>query len=62
MNGKTTHMKLKLLLISDDGGATWLAVRQYYAADLRTCAFLDINFQGDRFKLVEEESDVKATT
>jgi len=53
-------MKLKALLITEDG-ENWLCVRQYYATDLRTNAFLDAFFQGARFKIIKEKTNESTT-
>ncbi len=50
-------LKLKVLLISEDG-ETFLCLRQYYANSIRTGQFLDdVNIQGRKFKLIQEEED-----
>jgi hypothetical protein len=56
----TKSMKLKTLLITEDG-ENWLCVRQYYATDFRTNAFLDVFFQGAKFKLIKEHSNESTT-
>jgi len=59
-NNNTKSMKLKALLITEDG-ENWLCVRQYYATDLRTNAFLDAFFQGARFKIIKENTNESTT-
>lgn len=50
-------VKLKALFISEDE-ESFLCIRQYYANSLRTGQFLDKkNFQGRRFKLIQEENN-----
>lgn len=55
-HNNTKSMKLKALLITEDG-ENWLCVRQYYATDLRTNAFLDVFLQGARFKIIKENTN-----
>jgi hypothetical protein len=45
-------LKLKAILLSDDGGKTWLLVRQYYLTDVTTNRFLDDLLQGKRFGIL----------
>jgi hypothetical protein len=47
-------MKFKALLLTQDGGETWLCVRQYYLTDLVTGQFLDTSLQGVRLKTIKE--------
>jgi hypothetical protein len=60
-DNNTKSMKLKAILITEDG-ENWLCVRQYYATDLRTNAFLDAFFQGARFKIIKENTNESTTT
>ena len=46
-------IKLKAVLLSDDGGKTWIISRQYYLTDLRTNRFLETLLQGIRLKTIE---------
>ena len=55
----TKSMKLKVLLLSQDGGKTWLCVRQYYLTDLQTGDFLSGSTQGQIFKTMEKEHESK---
>lgn len=44
-------LRFKSLMVSDDGGETWLVVRQHYLTDDNN-RFLDTLLQGKRFKLI----------
>lgn len=55
-------LKLKALLVSDDGGQTWLLVRQYYMTDMVTNRFLDDLMQGRRFGLLNGDSNIDDTS
>ena len=58
LDDKRGHpLKLKAVLISDDGGKTWLCVRQYYLTDVTTNRFLDDLIQGKRFGILNGESN-----
>jgi hypothetical protein len=58
MEGKGGHpLKLKAILLSDDGGKTWMLVRQYYLTDVTTNRFLDDLLQGKRFGILNGESN-----
>lgn len=50
-------LKLKAIMISDDGGRTWLLVRQYYLTDVTTNRFLDDLLQGKRFGILNGDSN-----
>jgi len=50
-------LKLKAILVSEDGGKTWLLVRQYYVTDVTTNRFLDDLFQGKRFGIINGDSN-----
>ena len=53
LEGKGGHpLKLKAVFISDDGGKTWLCVRQHYLTDVTTNRFLDDLLQGKRFGII----------
>jgi len=53
LEGKGGHpLKLKAILLSDDGGKTWMLVRQYYLTDVTTNRFLDDLLQGKRFGII----------
>jgi hypothetical protein len=47
-SGGRHPLKLKAIMLSDDGGKTWLLVRQYYLTDVATNRFLDDLVQGTR--------------
>ena len=51
-------LKLKALLVSEDGGRTWLLVRQFYITDMVTNRYLDDLLQGRRFGLLNGDSNV----
>ena len=58
LEGKGGHpLKLKAILLSDDGGKTWMLVRQYYLTDVTTNRFLDDLLQGKRFGILNGESN-----
>ena len=58
MEGKEGHpLKLKAIFISEDGGKTWMLVRQYYLTDVTTNRFLDELLQGKRFGILNGESN-----
>jgi len=44
-------LRFKSLMVSDDGGQTWLVVRQHYLTDDKN-RFLDTLLQGRRFKMI----------
>lgn len=48
-------LKMKALLISADGGRTWLISRQFFLAELRTQRFLEPVLEGTYLSVVEEE-------
>jgi hypothetical protein len=50
-------LKLKAVFISDDGGKTWLCVRQHYLTDVTTNRFLDDLMQGKRFGILNGDSN-----
>lgn len=50
-------LKLKSIMVSEDGGKTWLLVRQYYLTDVTTNNFLDDLLQGKRFGILNGESN-----
>ena len=60
MNGHKS-LKLKALLLSQDGGETWLLLRQYYLTDLNSGQFLDILMQGTKFQKMTEEHNATNT-
>jgi len=43
---KTKALKLKAVLLSHDGGQSWIIGRQYYLTDLDTNLLLDESMQG----------------
>ena len=55
-NSRGHPLKLKAVLISDDGGKTWLCVRQYYLTDVTANRFLSELMQGKRFAIIKEET------
>ena len=55
MKGPTTPpLKLKAVLISDDGGQTWIVMKQYYLVDLRSDSFISTFLQGRKFRLEDQ--------
>jgi len=48
------QMKFKALLLTRDGGKTWLCVKQYYLSDATTGRLLDEILQGMRLITIEE--------
>ena len=50
-------LKLKSVMLSDDGGRTWLLVRQHYLIDVRTDRYLDEELIGTRFVKLEGDED-----
>jgi hypothetical protein len=58
---KVKSAKLKALLITEDGGETWLCVRQYYLTDLVSGNFMDLTVQGQRFKTIKKKLHELAT-
>ena len=50
----TKDLRAKLVLISNDGGKTWVCVRQHYLSNHRTNGFLDESYQGATFKTDDE--------
>ena len=62
MNNVRGHpLKLKSIMVSEDGGKTWLLVRQYYLTDVSTNSFLDDLLQGKRFGILNGESNDQST-
>jgi hypothetical protein len=49
-------LRLKSLMVSDDGGETWLVIRQHYLTDENN-RFLDTLLQGKRFKLIGDSNE-----
>lgn len=43
---ETKSLKLKAVLLSHNGGRTWVVGRQYYLTDLDTSLLLDESMQG----------------
>jgi len=43
---KQNSLKLKAILLSHDGGRSWIVSRQYYLTDLDTNLILDESMQG----------------
>lgn len=52
-------LRFKSLMVSDDGGESWLVVRQHYLTDENN-RFLDTLLQGKRFKLIGDSNDPTA--
>jgi len=53
-----THpYRIKVILLSNDGGRTWIVSRQYYAVDLKTDKFVDIQLQGETLISPPKEGD-----
>jgi len=50
MNGT---LKLKAVLLSTDGGTTWLCVHQYYLTDPQSRALLNNTLEGRTFRMNE---------
>lgn len=50
-------LKLKAVMLSDDGGKTWLLVRQHYLVDVKTDQYLDEEMIGTRFLKLEGDAD-----
>jgi hypothetical protein len=48
MNGT---LKLKAVLLSTDGGTTWLCVHQYYLSDPQSRALLNNTLEGRKFRM-----------
>ena len=58
MNNPRGHpIKLKAVLISNDGGQTWTCVRQYYLTDVTANRFLGELMQGKRFAMIKENAN-----
>ena len=43
-----TKLKAKVILLSNDGGKTWVVSRSYYVVDVETDEFVRLTIQGDR--------------
>ncbi len=43
----TGAYRLKAILLTHDGGKTWIVARQYYVVDLKADKFIDIQTQGE---------------
>jgi len=50
-------LKLKAIMLSNDGGRTWSVIRQYYLVDLRTGQFLDEELLGTRLATMKGDED-----
>lgn len=50
--------RLKALLVSDDHGANWLCVRQFYMTGAENF-FLEKSLQGKKFKIIEDQDNGK---
>lgn len=49
--------RLKAILLSNDGGKTWIISRQYYLVDLKTDKFADIQLQGEVLESPSKDND-----
>jgi|GEM_PF-3860789 hypothetical protein len=54
---KIPPLKLKAILLSNDGGRSWLCTRQYYICEQPAGTFAPLFYQGRRFRLVEETEE-----
>ena len=55
---KTQKLNFKGLFITEDGGETFLCIRQFFVSDLETGEMLNgKHFQGKKFKLIGDEKD-----
>jgi hypothetical protein len=52
---QSKFLRLKALMISEDGGTTWVIVRQFYLTDDQN-TFLDTLLQGKRLKMTNGEN------
>lgn len=48
-------LKLKAVLLSTDGGESWVIARQHYLTRLDDASFLDDSVQGMKLQRVEED-------
>jgi hypothetical protein len=55
-------LKLKAVLLSNDGGKRWTILRQHYLTRLDNAAFLDDSVQGMTLRLVDEEREASSTS
>ena len=53
-------LKLKAVLLSTDGGTTWLLVHQYYLTDPQSRALLDNTLEGRMFTMNEEKNESRS--
>ena len=49
-------LKAKVILLSSDGGKTWVVSRSYYVVDVQTDMFVDYPMQGDAL-IAEQTKD-----
>jgi|GEM_PF-1258243 len=56
---RTRALKLKAVLLSHDGGQSWIVGRQYYLTDLDTNLLLDESMQGIFLKQNQENTNDK---
>jgi len=54
------QMKFKALLLTRDGGRTWVCVKQYYLSNATTGQLLDEILQGTRLITIEEDQHGRA--
>lgn len=56
----TKTMKLKGLLMTNDGGKTWMVIHQWYLADTVTNGFLDQSLVGAIMTMKKEKENESA--
>ena len=54
---RTKALKLKAVLLSHDGGQSWIVGRQYYLTDLDTNQLLNESMQGIYLKQNQENTN-----
>lgn len=54
-NNLPQTLKLKAILISIDGGRTWLISRQFFLLDVKLDKYLDQEIDGTRLATIEED-------
>lgn len=55
--GTKNPLKLKAILLSNDGGKTWIVSRQYFLVDLREDQFRNESLQGQTLVIKTEDGD-----
>ncbi len=58
---KQPSLKLKAVLLSRDGGRSWMVGRQYYLTDLETNRLLDESMQGIFLTQKQENTNANGT-